>query len=150
MYLDNIGLESMEYFPEIVTGSLIAFGNNFNSLIGCPKKLIILEIQYNNGNIIDLSYGHKECDIYSIDSKTIRNLDDYPLCIINELIDILYGDEIFYEKVCEIQKLVKANENIFRPLLDDKVKFHQQVMRMLPELIPHYTAIKPPTSKTII
>lgn len=93
----------------------------------------------------DLTSGPKYVENYyncGGDNK-VRSIEDYPLCIIGDSI----SDFNQFKWVCDI---VKKNVDKFEPLVDDKIRFHQMVMRLEPNLIPYYKTIEPPTKKSIL
>lgn len=118
-------LTNLEGCPHTVNDSFFCADNKLTNLEHCPKYVSGRFSVFNN-NPLSLS------------------IEDYPRCVINGRID----DVIHYYN--RIYRLVKDNVKIFQPLLHDKVRFHQQIMRMDPELIPYYTTIKPPSKKSIL
>lgn len=122
---DNKSLESLEGSPIEVTGSYFCNETDISILDGCPKMV--------GGSFYEDKYHYK-------------NITDYPLCIIMDKLDT----RNFYFR--EIHKIVKNNVDIFKPLLDDKVGFHQMVMRIEPEMIQYYknSGITAPSKKTIL
>lgn len=120
-------LTSLEGCPEIIPENFYCDNTSLNNFDHCPKKV---------GN---------EFTGYNISS--IKSIEDYPLCIIEGEIDLSLSKTHKFNKIHEI---VKENVDIFENLLDDKIKFHQMVMRLDPTLISYYTTINPPSRRTIL
>ena len=92
-------------------------------------------------------------DYFIADNKIyMKDLGNYPVCIIygdifcsGNLKDNV-GGHYFYE----VANLVREHSIEFIPLLDNKIAFHHQIMRLRPDLIPEYKTIDPPSRKSII
>ena len=83
-------------------------------------------------------------DFYCQGNIGLTSMEDYPVCLIGgEIMD-------FFELAYDICEMIKKNRESFIGLLDDKVRFHQQIMRIMPDLVPLYTTIQKPSRKTII
>ena len=94
---------------------------------------------------LDLTTGPKYVEGYyncGGDNK-VGSIEDYPLCIIG-------GDIADFNQFKQVCYIVKKNMEHFIPLVNDKVLFHQQVMRLAPDLIPYYKNIDVPSRKSII
>ena len=120
----NNNLTTLENCPIEITKWFNCRLNPLENFDHCPKKI----------------GGYMECH-----QTGLYSITDYPLSIIGS---IKNNVRCFFD-VCNV---VSANKGSFLPLLDDKIAFHRQVMRLAPELIPEYlgTDIPVPSNKTII
>lgn len=117
----DFNLTSLKNSPVIVKGYFDCAGNKLKSFDGGPKEV----------------HGRYYC------TRTgERNIEDYPMCII--------GDDINnVGNFRDVNNIVKNNKEIFIPLMNDKIKFHQMIMRLDPTLIRYYKTIPPPLKKLI-
>lgn len=142
-------LTSLEYCPQIIEGYFSCSKNKLTNLLGGPQ-IVNGDYHCNDNIITSLEYCPKslKSSFYCF-SNELKSIEDYPLCDIKGKIDDILGyeDELHFVK---IHNLYKQNLNIFKPLLEDKIKFHQMVMRINPSLIQYYETIQPPSKKTIL
>lgn len=160
----NNSLTSLYGCPHTVTGYFSCSHNRLTSLIGGPQivgdlfechdnKLISLEYcpKYINGDFNcrkNMLTNFEYCPLivggyFTCYDNQINSIEDCPLSII-------YGgiSETYHFR--EVYKIVKNNVELFEPLLNDKIGFHQMVMRIDPTLIQYYNIIQPPKKKTIL
>ena len=123
----NLQLSSLENCPFYVRDNFYCSYTNITNLDHCPKYV-----------------GR---DFHMEGLSCINNLDDYPVCIIKGELYGIPAPQKYFNRVCEI---IKNNEDLFTPLLDNKLAFHQQVMRIDPSFIEFYHNISPPSTRTII
>lgn len=129
--------------PEKVGRNFWCSDNEITSLKHCPR-IVSNDFSVNNNNLDNLDYcpssvgGRFYCS-----ENDLKSIEDYPLCDIKGLISNVSN----FRKVLNI---FQSNQELFLPLLNDKVKFHQMVMRIDPSLIQYYTTIQPPSKRTIL
>lgn len=145
-YCNDTGITSLEYGPTIVGGSYSILSNpKLISIKGISKTIPGTLFCSDNVNLDSLEYFPEYIGGAFFCRKTpkLKSIEQYPLSIIKGGI---IGISIF-KKVYEV---VSKNEEIFEKLLDNKIKFHQMVMRLNPSLIKYYKTIQPPSIKTIL
>ena len=146
--VDNCMLTTLENSPSVVHGAFFCRNNKFTDLYGSPDYIKgFFECKYNH-ELKSLDHCPKEMMNLSCDEKFIRDrpLEDYPIAIYHNERTFEFENKYFDR----VYGIVYKNQDMFRPLLDDKIRFHQQVMRMDPSLIPIYNTIKPPSNRTVI
>lgn len=138
-------LTSLEYCP-LTCKHFSCVGNKLTSLEHCPK---ILEWGIDcdeNRELINLDHCPKFTNSFSCKNiPALYKIENYPLCIIGRMIENNTNE--YYDI---IRELVMKKREIYEHLLNDKVRFHQQIMRDEPSLIKHYTTITPPSKKSIL
>lgn len=129
-----------------IKGNFKCTSNYITSLKGLPE-IIEGDFTLNRYSFISTEYFPKEIyGIFFCDNTTILgDIENYPLCIIHK-----YISDNKYPTTSIVLETIKKNMDVFRALLEDKIKFHQMLMRLEPELIPYYTTIHPPTKKSIL
>lgn len=153
-------LVNLEYSPEKVTGSYDCRSNKLESLKGCTQ-IIHKKFRCDNNPLKNLEGGPKRCTNYHFHDYQIKYLYDYPVCVIDNELRFTVSSHSYtngadknslQDKFYEINTLIRSNKESFYGLLDDKVNFHQQIMRMKPEFIPSYkdSGIPLPSKKSIL
>lgn len=155
---NNNSITSLEYGPKYVGKEYNCDDNKLTDLKGCPEKInfwLRCENSYifvTGENVFLKSFdgcpkemGKLICD--NSYSPYMKSIEDYPLSIIY---DISASNRRTLPHFGEVFHIVRNNIEKFIPLLDDKIAFHQMVMRLNPELIQYYTTIHPPTKKSIL
>lgn len=128
-------MTSLEGSPSKVYGNFVCSENQLTSLDFCPS--IVSEGFFCQKNLLW--------------DNSIIGLENYPVCMIShELIYNTKNDNQISSIFWEVTRLIKKNKEIFLQLLDDKIKFHQQIMRLRPDFIQYYKTINPPTKKSIL
>ena len=136
-------ITSLVHGPKIVGGSYKCSGNKLTDLNGLPRKLDTLDCSNNELTSFE-GIPEELFSLFCINNSGIKTIEDYPMCIIHNYI----SDQIYGFKT--IQNIVSENSERFRPLLGNKIKFHQEIMRIKPELIKEYKNIQPPSRKSFI
>ena len=139
-------LTSLVGGPTIVEGDYTCPQNHLLNLIGSPKT--VPGDYYCFDNLLTSleglpSYIGKE---FSFFTNRSLDIEKYPYW--STIGNIKMSDYHFNE----INDIVNSNREVFIPLMGNKEKFHQQVMRMKPDLIPYYkeTSIPVPKKSTFI
>ena len=167
--LEKFPLSKLPFKFGVVDSGFKIMGENLTSLLGCPKetggyfkcsenpKLKSLEgcPKIVNGNFVceynDSLKNYDHCPEYVSNiffcgnNNTIAHpTEEYPMCIIGEC--IMSG----YDTYDIIFKLIKENEESFKPLIGNRKAFNQHIMRLRPDLIKYYKNTPPPPTRTII
>lgn len=143
-------LTSLVGCPEIINGSFYCHNNKLTSLEYGPKEIDgNYWCQYNKLTTLEFIPKYIKYDFYCSNNK-FSSIEDYPLSIIEGKFLQMYEIDKFLFHFNDIKKLVDENREIFKPLIYDKVGFHQMVMRLNPDLMQYYLTIQPPSKKTIL
>ena len=136
-------LTSLVGFPEISNGDASFFNNKLENLIGLPM-VINGDLDVNVNPLTSLEGCPKIINgDFKFESEKMP-IEEYPYDIIVKGKIEVSGDMYYLNEV------VRNNMEIFEPLRGNKVNFHQQAMRMRPDIVKHYTTIAPPSRKSII
>lgn len=136
-------LTSLVGSPKIIHGNFSCYHNELTSLLGGPENVYGNFLCYEN-KLTNLDFCPvKTTHDFYCSINPLKSIEAYPLCDIGGNISDMHNfRDVYY--------LVKNNKEIFLPLLNDKTKFHQMVMRLKPDLIQYYTTIQPPSKKTML
>lgn len=113
------------------------------TLFGAPYYVSEI-FSCNDNNLSSLEYCPKYTNEFYCINNPLSSIEDYPLCIVNEF------TSTDVKGFREVYRIISRNKEKFEPLLNDKVKFHQMIMRLDPDLIQYYTTIQPPSKKSIL
>ena len=144
-YCNHNKLTSLMGGPKTIGHDYKAHGNKLTNLIGAPEKVTGYFSVYDNE--LSSLEGFPKIVRYTATMTNKRNIltiEDYP---IGSDVNWYLPTDLHFN---DINKLVKEYEDLFRSLENNKTRFHQQVMRMRPDLIKYYTPIQKPPIRTII